>query len=197
MLVFYQDLPHFAVVAHQQHVPNVVSFQVSTRVRRWFFAGCYLALDDDISIKHIASAIAQHHRKAALFVMVDMSANVADTEGNVSDKSIAEALSDVVLEDMYGHFLPCRTSWVWKIRTWIMLRREKLVQSQTYYIIRTDLCLFQNVSVCDPRHNIDHYMVIGCLYAADHRNDQLCLRFLTHLPFLPPMVLTREDVLFA
>ena len=34
------------------------------------------------------------------------------------------------------------------------------------YILGTDLSLFGNVSVRDPRHNSDHYMVMGCPHSA-------------------------------
>ena len=37
------------------------------------------------------------------------------------------------------------------------------VRSWTDYILGTDLCLFRNVTVWDPRHNSDYYMVLGCL----------------------------------
>ena len=47
-----------------------------------------------------------------------------------------------------------------------MIREGREVRSRTDYIPGTDLCLFGNVSVRDPRHNSDHYMVMGCLHSA-------------------------------
>ena len=44
-----------------------------------------------------------------------------------------------------------------------MIRLVGEVQSQMYYILGTDICLFCNVTVWDPSHNSDHYMVLGCL----------------------------------
>ena len=38
--------------------------------------------------------------------------------------------------------------------------------SCTDYILGTDRRLFGNVSVRDPRHNSDHYLVLGCLRSA-------------------------------
>ena len=43
---------------------------------------------------------------------------------------------------------------------------RRKVWSWTDYLLGTDRRLFQNVSVRDPWHNSDHYMVLGCLYSA-------------------------------
>ena len=40
------------------------------------------------------------------------------------------------------------------------------VQSWTYYLLGTDHRLFQNVFVWDACHNIDHYLILGCLRGA-------------------------------
>ena len=47
-----------------------------------------------------------------------------------------------------------------------MIREGGEVRSQTDYILGTDCCLFENFSVRDPRHESDHYMVLGCLHSA-------------------------------
>ena len=47
-----------------------------------------------------------------------------------------------------------------------MIRAGREVRSRTDYILGVDHCLFWNVSVWDPRHNSDHYMVLGCLLSA-------------------------------
>ena len=47
-----------------------------------------------------------------------------------------------------------------------MIREGRFVQSQTDVILGTDHLIFGNVSVWDPRHNSDHYMVLGCLHGA-------------------------------
>ena len=44
-----------------------------------------------------------------------------------------------------------------------MIREGREVRSRTDYILGMDHRLFGNVSVQDPRHNSDHYMVLGCL----------------------------------
>ena len=50
-----------------------------------------------------------------------------------------------------------------------MIREGREVRSGTDYILGTDLCLFWNVSVWDPAHNSDHYMVLDCLLSASLR----------------------------
>ena len=47
-----------------------------------------------------------------------------------------------------------------------MRRKVQVVWSRTDYILGTDSRLFKNVAVRDPRHNSDHYMVLGCLPSA-------------------------------
>ena len=40
------------------------------------------------------------------------------------------------------------------------------MRSRTDYIQGVDRHIFGNVSVQEPRHNSDHYMVLGCLHSA-------------------------------
>ena len=50
-------------------------------------------------------------------------------------------------------------------------RGGKAVRSRTDYILGTDRSLFRNVAVRDPRHNLDHYMVMGLLRGGTLRGD--------------------------
>ena len=70
------------------------------------------------------------------------------------------------LEDILAHLLPRWRSWCGNRRTWSMIRAGRVVRSRTDYILGTYHRLYWNVSVRDPRHNSDHYMVLGCLYSA-------------------------------
>ena len=45
-----------------------------------------------------------------------------------------------------------------------------MVRSRTDYLLGTDRSLFRNVSVRDPRHNTNHYMVVGHLRSATARD---------------------------
>ena len=78
-----------------------------------------------------------------------------------------------------------------------MVREYKVVRSRTYYILGTDRRLFRNVSVRDPRHNTDHYMVLGCLRSVPKREHAKYLLGRNKLPLRPPDEPTREDGIFA
>ena len=47
-----------------------------------------------------------------------------------------------------------------------MILEGREVRSRIYYILGVDHRLFWNVSVRDPRHNSDHYVVLGSLRSA-------------------------------
>ena len=65
------------------------------------------------------------------------------------------------VEDMTAHFLTRRRRWGRERRTWSMVQEGKVVRSRTDYLLGTDRSLFRNVSVRDPLHNTDHFMVTG------------------------------------
>ena len=72
-----------------------------------------------------------------------------------------------------------------------------VVRSRTYYILGTDRRLFFNVSVRDPRHNTDHYMVLGYLRSAPKREHIKYLTGSKQLPLRPLSDPTRENSIFA
>ena len=78
-----------------------------------------------------------------------------------------------------------------------MIREGREVQYRTDYILGTDYRLFENVSVQDPRHNSDHYTVLGCLHSAHLREHARYLGGRKRLPLLPSTAPTREDGIFA
>ena len=78
-----------------------------------------------------------------------------------------------------------------------MAQEGKVVRSHTDYILGTDQSLFWNVSVRDPRHNTDHYMVLGCLRSAPDREHAKYLTGHKKLPLQPPTAPMREDGIFA
>ena len=57
VIIFYCEVEHLKVVAHQTHCPNVTNFQMESRDRRWIIMGCYLPLDNALTIESIISAI--------------------------------------------------------------------------------------------------------------------------------------------
>ena len=61
----------------------------------------------------------------------------------------------------------------------------------------TDRSLFRNVAVRDPRHNSDHYMVVGQLRGGKAREHVQYIKGRRRLPLLPPKEPMREDKLFG
>ena len=78
-----------------------------------------------------------------------------------------------------------------------MLRKGREVRSRTDYILGTDHRLFGNISIRDPRHNSDHYMVLGCLPSASLTEHKQYLGVQKKLPLKPPTETTREYEVFA
>ena len=72
-----------------------------------------------------------------------------------------------------------------------MVRKGRVVQSRTDYILGSDLRIFQNVAVRDPRHNSDHLMVIGCLCGAYLTQHSRYLGYRMRLSLQPPVCQTR------
>ena len=68
---------------------------------------------------------------------------------------------------------------------------------RTDYILGTDSSIFRNVSVRDPWHNLDHYMVLGCLTSAALMEHKWYLGGQKKLPLRTPTEPMREDDTFA
>ena len=78
-----------------------------------------------------------------------------------------------------------------------MVREGKVVRSRTDYILGKDRHIFWNVSVRDPRHTTDQYMLLGCLRSATEREHTKYLKGCKRLPLQPLSDPTREDGIFA
>ena len=78
-----------------------------------------------------------------------------------------------------------------------MVREGKVVRSRTDYLLWTDRSLFRNVSVRDPRHNTDHFMVVGFLRSAPEQEHARYIMGRRNMPLIPPKEPTREDGIFA
>ena len=77
-----------------------------------------------------------------------------------------------------------------------MVREGKVVMSRTDYLLGTNRCLFRNVSVRDPRHNTDHFMVVGCLRSAPEQEHARYMKGRQNIPLKPPTDTMREDGIF-
>ena len=162
--------PLFEVKAVRKYGPNVLSFEVVTGERRWYIIGCYLAPKYSDTIERVVAALGDKLRGTALLVAGDLNTDLGDTENERSGSEIAAAMTESGVEDMTAHFLPRKRKWGRELRTWSMVREGKVVRSRTDYLLGTDKSLFRNVSVRDPRHNTDHFMVVGCLRSVPERD---------------------------
>ena len=126
----------------------------------------------------------------------DLNTDLRDTENDRRGSEIAAAMTEAGVEDMTAHFLPIKRNWGRERRTWSMVREGKVVRSWTDDLLGTDRRLFRNVSVRDPRHNTDHFMVVGCLRSAPARAHARYIKGTRKMPLRPPMELTREDGIF-
>ena len=78
-----------------------------------------------------------------------------------------------------------------------MLGKVRKVRSRTDYILGTDHRICGKISVRDPQHNSDHYMVLGCLPSASLTEHKWYLRVRKTFPLKPPTEPTIEDDVFA
>ena len=78
-----------------------------------------------------------------------------------------------------------------------MVRGGKAVRSKMDYILGTDRRLFMNVSVRDPRHNSDHYMVRGVLRGGTAKTHEKYIAGRRKVPMQVHRRPTREDELFG
>ena len=106
-------------------------------------------------------------------------------------------MTEAGVEDMTAHFLPSKCRWGRERRTWSMVREGKVVRSRTEYPLGTDRSHFRNVSVRDPRHNTDHFMVVVCLCSAPEQEHTRYIMGRRKMPLRPPTEPTREDGIFA
>ena len=70
------------------------------------------------------------------------------------------------------------------------------VRSRTDYILETDHSLLRNMSVRYPKHNSDHYLILGCLHSTTLREHVHQLWRRTLPPLRPPTMPAKEDGLF-
>ena len=188
--LFYRPSPIFEVEAVKQYRPNVMSFKLATGARRWYIIGCYLAPDNTSTIERVVAALKDRPKGTALVVSGDLNTALEDPE-------IAAAMTAAGVEYITAHFLPQRRRWGQERRTWSMVREGKVVWSRTDYLLGTERSIFRNLSVWDPRHNINHFMVVGCLRSAPEREHTRYMARRRKSPLRPPTEPTREDGIFA
>ena len=73
-----------------------------------------------------------------------------------------------------------------------MVRAGWGVRSRTDYILGIYRRLFRNVTIWEPRHNSDHYLVLRCHRGAPLREQSEYLGRSKRLPLRPPTTPTNE-----
>ena len=111
-------------------------------------------------------SISQFHQGVGLMVVGDFNIDLTNLEVNIRDKEIMSSLATARMEDTGDHFLPKCKPCSRGRRMWSMICGGREVQSYIYYLIGKELRMFQNMSFQDTYHNIDHYLVLGCLFQA-------------------------------
>ena len=127
----------------------------------------------------------------------DFNTDLGETASDGRGTDIAAALTEAGVEDMTAHFLPRKRLWGRERWTWSMVREGRVIRSRTDYLLRTERNLFRNVAVRDPRHNSDHYMVVGHLRSETAREHARYIKGRRKMPLQPPKDPTREDELFG
>ena len=94
-------------------------------------------------------------------------------------------------------FFSGKRPWGRERRTWSMVREGRVIRSRTDYLLGTDRSLFRNVAVQDPRHNSNHYMVVGHLRSDMAWEHARYIKGRQKIPLKPPTEPTREDELFG
>ena len=195
--LFYRPSQLFAVEAVREYGPNIMSFEVATGARRWYIIGCYIAPDDTSTIERVVAVLMDRPKGTALVVAGNLNTNLEDAVNYQRGTEITAAMTEAGVEDMMAHFLPRKRRWGRERWTWIMVREGNVVRSRTDYLLGTDRNLFRNVSFRYPRHNTDHFMVVGCLRSAPEREHTQYITGRRKSPLRPPKEPTREDGIFA
>ena len=128
-----------------------------------------------------------------MIVTGELNVDLGKEGGRVREEEITVAVETADLEDFSGHFLSRQRVWCRYRRTWATVQQGRLVRSRTDYIMGSDRRIIQNVAVWDPRHNSDHFMVMGCLRGASPREHYRYLGSRKRLPLLPPVRQTRTQ----
>ena len=124
--------------------------------QQWHVVGCYITPDDASTIEDVAVAISRRTQKADLLVAGDFNANMDEPEGTMCAEYNSTALGASGLEDMSAHSILRRKPWSMDGCTWLILRRDQVMRSQTDNLLGMDHHLYQSVSVWYALHNTDH-----------------------------------------
>ena len=131
--------------------------------RRWFIIGCYLAPGDGETIRDVEADMSERLMVTELVVPGDLNVNLERTGGWGRYEDIATVGAKTGLEDILDHFLLRLRPWRRDRQSWETVRQGRELRSWTDYILGSDCQIFWNMIVRYPRHNSDHFMVMGYL----------------------------------
>ena len=161
--IFYRKAEHFAIKELRLHGPNIFSFQLLKGRWRWYFGGCYITPSDTLTIDDVTAAIRDQTYVAKLLVAGNLNADLVEPEVTPQCEAILYELAAAGLMYMGLHFLPRRNPLLQDRCMWSMWRDGQEVRSRMDNILGKYCRLLQDLAIRDPRHHLDHYIVLGCL----------------------------------
>ena len=108
-------------------------------------------------------AVGKHPRWSKLLVAGNFNTDLTGPVGGEQDEEISADLAAAGLEDILEDFHTYLCPWNQEKGMWRMVEIVREVRYRTDYIMETDRCIFRNMSVLDPRNNLDHYLILGYL----------------------------------
>ena len=121
------------------------------------------------AIRDVETAIAERPKGIELIFAGDLNVDLGKEGEWGRDGGIVAALATEGLENLVVHFFPIRRAWCRDRRTWGAVSQGRVVRYRAEYILGTDRRILHSMAVWDPRHNSDHFMVVGCLHGASLR----------------------------
>ena len=146
--------------------------------------GCYISPYNASTIEDIIASIRRRPQGAELLVAGNFRTDMANPEVTMRVEDISAVLAAAGLKYMSTHFLPRINPWLRDRYIWSMRSGYRVVCSRTDYLLGTDRRLYQNMLFWDVHHNLDHYLVLGCLWGAPAREH---VRYLGNKSRFPPL----------
>jgi hypothetical protein len=104
----------------------------------------------------------------------DLNADINNPR-NERATTVATAMADLGLENLYGHF--CHKRKHREGFTWQMRRENKTIKARCDYILGSERGILTNIQLKDPRHyTLDHCMVVGSVSSAPKQDNESYLK---------------------
>ena len=166
---------------------------METRDQLWYIIRCYFAPDDILMTESVVAVLTDLPRGSKLLTAGGFNVDLVHTESAGQDEETVSDLAADTLEAMLAQFIPRRRSWCWDRRMCSIVCMGREVRSWEEYIMGIYRRLLRNMSIRDPMHNSDHYIILGCLHITTLREHTKYLG----LPLQPLITPMREDRIFT